>query len=276
MKFKYKKIAIMISMCTMLIGFIIFTVARPSSQGNSGKEDKAPKQDNVVTALSAEGETKVTASPTAEPTPTPTSVTTLTLDLEPKVTEVVKAYIENCIKGDMDALEEVVSNISMMDEDELKIKYESIEKVDNIECYMIPGPVEGGYLVYAYREFKIKDIETLAPGLSRVYVTIGDDGRCRVFFGADTGIEDFIKKMDESEQVQELVARVNDKLQEAAGKDKKLKKFISGLNLDSDNVQNKDSKKTEDDSNTKKDSGGNDKKSEDSSKENKTDSGGGN
>lgn len=214
MKFKYKKIIIMITMGTMLIGGVVFSTVSPQkNKVNSTKtvETQAPEADKM-------------------PEETPKEETSvIKKDLNEKVTNVVKEYLTASVACDMEALEDTVNDISMISEEELKLKYEYVEAVKNIECYMIPGPNNKGYIVYTYRDLKLKDIDTLAPGLSRVYVEEGDNGEFRVFFGADTGLETFINKMDQSKEVVELVQKVNVKMEEAVSSDSDLKAFIDKI-----------------------------------------------
>ncbi len=217
MKFKYKKMIVMITMGTMLIGCVIFSTVSPN-------KDKATSTKTV--------ETKENEQVAQTPTQTPNVETTvIQKDLNSEVSKVVQNYLVASVACDMDALEDTVNDISMLSEEELKLKYEYVEAVNNIECYMIPGPNGDGYLVYAYRELKLKDINTLAPGLSRVYVKTGDNGEYRVFFGADTGLEDFISKTDQSTEVTELVNKVNTKMEEAVSSDKDLKTFIEKITV---------------------------------------------
>lgn len=265
MKFKYKKMVIIITMCTMFIGFIIFSIVSPGSGESKGTDkgkQKATEEPKATgkTAKEKDGEESKDAEGTPEASKEPEVSGEIEKDLNKDVSEVVKKYLDASIKCDMDALEEVVSNINLIEEDELKLKYKYVEGVENIECYMVSGPEENGYLVYAYRELKIKDIDTLAPGLSRMYVSQGYDGNYRVFFGADTGLEAFIAQVDQSDKVVELVEKVNKKLEEAASSDKALKEFNDKITASSQN-ENTDDKKSSEDTDTD-DSSKDDKKSE--------------
>ncbi|MFA9463040.1 MAG: hypothetical protein ACERKN_02000 [Velocimicrobium sp.] len=231
MKFKYKKMILMITMGTMLIGFVVFSTV-------------SPKKDEV-TSMKTE-ETQEEQQEIEVPTPTPTIDTSvIQKDLNTEVSKVVKDYLIASVACDMDALEDTLNDISMLSEDELKLKYEYVESVSNMECYMIPDPNEDGFLVYAYRELKLKDINTLAPGLSRVYVKIGDNGEYRVFFGADTGLEDFINETDQSSEVRKLVEKVNTKMEEAISADKDLKAFIDKISVAGKKQEEKDADSNE-------------------------------
>lgn len=214
MKFKYKKMIIMISMGAMFIGCVLF-----STVGTKGNKEKK----TVTTVEEAAPENTEEVEVKEE------EVTSIVKDLNTEVSAVVKQYLRASVACDMEALEDTVNNISYVDEKALRVKYEYIEGVNNIECYMIPGPEKDGYLVYIYRELKIKDVETLAPGLSRVYVKEGDNGEYRVYFGEDTGLENFINEVDQSAEVIELVNKVNSKMEELVSADADLKAFMERI-----------------------------------------------
>ncbi|MEG2512367.1 MAG: hypothetical protein RSA52_03825 [Acetivibrio sp.] len=216
MKFKYKKMIVTITMGTMLIGFAIFSTVTPKSS-TVNKKSKIKTEEVLPSPIPQVKEKEAV------------DTSKIQKDLNPQVTQVVKDYLLASVNCDMDALEETVNNISMVDEKELQLKYEFVEGVSNIECYMIPAPSEGGYLVYIYRDLKIKDVETLAPGLSRVYVAVGADGNYRIFFGADTGLESFINQTDQTKEVKELVEKVNKKMEEAISVDADLSSFIEKI-----------------------------------------------
>jgi hypothetical protein len=93
----------------------------------------------------------------------------------------------------------------------------------------LDGPKEGTYLVYVYSELKLKDIETLAPGLTRLFIITDDDGSLKVFFGADSEVEEFIKENDETDVVKKLVEKVETRMEEALSQDEDLREFNKAL-----------------------------------------------
>lgn len=210
MKLKYKKAVLLISMGSMFIGLMAFSI---------GVNSSAPA--NKV-------KSQQTATPPAQ-TETPDTAYTLNKSEDEKINELVQAYFKASVEQDMDGLEELVTNIDYVNESQLKVKYEYVEDVKNIECYKMEGPEEGSYLVYVYSELKIKDIDTLAPGLSRFYIITGEEGKMRVFFGADSTVEAFIEEADVSEEVQELAGKVQTRLEEALSSDTKLMEFNKKL-----------------------------------------------
>lgn len=234
MKFKYKKIILMVTMCTMFIGMVVFSILTPAE--DSGKK--------------TEKEAKTTASPQPSPEETEdviqeTEVSpddiVLVKDMEKEVSAIVEKYLTDSVNVDMDALEQDVTNISMVDEKSLKLKFKDVEAIENVVCYMVKGPLDDGYLVYTYHDLKIKGIDTLAPGLSRFYVTKDENGEYKVYFGASTGLEEFIESADSSPAVIQLKNDTDNKLTQARKSDKKLDAFVKGLSSP-ENSKSEDSK----------------------------------
>lgn len=208
MKLKYKKAAVLVSMGTMFIGLMAFSMGVGSSKPVDKNAAVQTGEPAMMTEIDVEG---------------------LNRSTDEKVNELVQSYFKASVAKDMDALEELVTNIEYVSESQLKIKYEYVEDVKNIECYLKEGTEEGTYLVYVYSELKLKDIDTLAPGLSRFYIITGEDGGLKVFFGADSEIEALIEATDASEEIQELAAKVQTRLEEALSNDADLMEFNKKL-----------------------------------------------
>lgn len=251
MKLKYKKMVILVTMSTMFIGLVIFGIVSPSNNTNNEikeekkveeikKEDKEQKVE-PSTAAKATATPKTTATPEATKEPE----TVLEKDSNDKITKLVKDYFKLGLKSDIEGLKKIHTNPSMIKENEIKAKYKYVDDIKNIETYIMDGPEKETYLIYIYSEFKFKDIKTLAPGLSRLYVTKDKDKELKIYNGADAKINEYITKADKEEEVQALVNKVSTKLEEALSSDADLKKFnedILNKNASSDDKQ-KDSKK---------------------------------
>ncbi|MCR5791735.1 MAG: hypothetical protein K6G65_01065 [Lachnospiraceae bacterium] len=217
MKLRYKKIIILVTMFVMFIGMAFLTVFTTKDK-DSTKVDK--KEDKEV----ASEENKVEE---VEPSATPDR--TLKQNDDTQIVETIEDYLGASIECDMDTLSTVVSDPSLLVENEYKVKYADVEDFENLNIYTIDGLEEGSYLVYFYHELKIRDIDTLAPGLTRVYLVTGDDGKLKVFIGENAEVSALIADSDQTPEVQDLVSTVNKKLDEAASADEKLKTFLSNL-----------------------------------------------
>lgn len=144
----------------------------------------------------------------------------------PEVNQVVEKYLNASVLADMDTLSTIVSNADHIDSEALKEKYRYVEGYENISCYTIKSPEEGGYRVYVYAEIKLSGIDTLAPGLSTLYVTQTDQGDYCVYLDVlNQEVQEFIDKADESEPVKKLVEQVEYRYQEALSQSGELKKL---------------------------------------------------
>lgn len=218
MKLKYKRIVLFITTFTMMIGMVIFsTIAPADSQANSSHVGE-PQVDSDIQEENGE-------DLSLEETQAIVDGQEIILEksVDEALNQLIIDYFDASVACDMEKLETLVSDASILNKNELKIKYELVEAVKNIQCYIVKGPSEGKYLVYVYSEVKLKDIETMAPGLSRLTVVDTADGGYVIFFGADTEVEQFAEITDSSAPVQEMVQKVTTRMEEALSKDADLK-----------------------------------------------------
>lgn len=228
MKFKYKKIILIITMCTMCIGMITISLSTPSNQKSNDSKDT--KQLEHPFAELSEDATLI------EEAGINTSNSQLKDSTNEEISHLVAVYMNSMLTCDFHQLEDVVTNVENIDTDEMLAKQKLIAEYKNTECYTMPGRGEGEYLVYVYSELKFTNIETAAPGLTRLYIVTTEDG-LRIETGLiKQEVQDFIAEADESEDVQKIINTVNVKLEEAINKDSNLREFYAALNGGSDEV----------------------------------------
>lgn len=232
MKFKYKKIILIITMCTMCIGMVTISLSTPSKDKET-KEKAYQEQENTLTQMS-DGDALIEDAGVSE-----------TSDVEQSVSEeidsLVQTYLNLSLICDMDELAKIVTNTEFIKEEELRNKQQMIESYQNIECYTVNGLQAGEYLVYVYSEVKFTGIDTPAPGLTRLYVVTDQDSTLRVETGVlSQKVQDMIGETDKSEEVQKIIQTVNYKLEEAINKDEQLRTFYSNINGGSDTVDTED------------------------------------
>lgn len=242
MKFKYKKIIIMITMCTMCIGVVTISLSTPK------ESTKKVSTENLETS----DKNQPTAQVTQSAKNSKDSKSKLTRNGNKKINTLVNAYLDATLKCDMEELEKLVTQISNIKEAELKVKQSMMEEYQNVECYTIDGVNKGEYLVYVYWEIKFKDVDTAPPGLMRYYVVTDSSGALKIENGlVQQEVQDYIKKMDDSAEVKEMAEKVNYNFEEAISKDENLRELYSKLNGGSDEVKqdssstNESSEKTE-------------------------------
>lgn len=247
MKLKYKKMVILVTMSTMFIGLVIFGIVSPSNKTNIETKEEKKVEETKKEKKEKKDEPSNTAKATATPEATKEPETLLEKDSNDKITKLVKDYFKLGLKSDIEGLKKIHTNPSMIKENEIKAKYKYVDDIKNIETYIMDGPEKETFLIYIYSEFKFKDIKTLAPGLSRLYVIKDKDGELKIYNGADAKINEYITKADKEEEVQALVDKVSTKLEEALSSDADLKKFnedILNKNASSDDKENDSKKET--------------------------------
>lgn len=239
MKLKYKKIILVISMSTMAIGLVTLSIMKPSVKTSSGTEEVANlKVTKEVTSTAKDTKDLAKDNVTDSTKPTSSEASTantgdknkLQKDTFPKINELVQNYLSALVKCDMDTLSKYVTDTDTIDLKTLQKQSEYIEDYKNIECYTLNGKVEGSYIVYVYEELKIIGIDTLAPGMIRLYITTTEDGKLYIASGTtDDDTSNYINSTSKNEEVIELIKSVNLKLTEAQASDADLKKFINNI-----------------------------------------------
>ena len=217
MKLRYKKMILVITTFTMMIGMSILSTIAPAG-GSVSESEKLNKTEEELLDENDESQIKEEIQNTTEK-----QENVLEKSADNALNQLINDYFNASIACDMDALQHLVSDVSVLNEEELKLKYELVEDIENVECYVVNGPTEGKYLVYVYSEIRFKDIKTAAPGLSRLTVVDTEDEDYVIFFGVDSEIEQFAKVTDASEPVQEMVQKVSKRMKKALKKDVDLK-----------------------------------------------------
>lgn len=181
MKLKYKKLIIIISIGALFLGFLILTLI-PTGGGSSNEVSDA----DLVKCDKEE------------------------------INSLVSSYFQAKRDVDMEAMEPLVSDINQVDQQKLITQAEYVEDYQNITCYYLENKDNGAYRVYVRYDMKLKNINTLAPCLSGLYVTVGSDGKSLIYLSAlDENEEEFILAADKNSHVAEIQKDVASKLQAA-------------------------------------------------------------
>lgn len=259
MKLKYKKLVVMISMCTMGIGLVTFSITTPSAKDTTPVESDAQSiaskdklEDANVSGNDISNAEMKTASavPTATPTPTVAPVEAeedtvadkagpLEKNAYKDVNKLIKSYLNAKLGNSLEKFKSLVNDVDYIDLTEMKRKNKYIEKIKNVACYTKKGPEEGSYIVYAYHEVKFTNIDTLAPGMNEFYVKTDKNGKLYIYLGEiDSDTEKYIEEVRKSSDVTDLINDVNKKLQTAVKNDKSLYDFYLKLEETTKKVSN--------------------------------------
>lgn len=260
MKLKYKKIIILISMCTMGIGLITFSITGQSKNSSTDVEESST---NMVAfnpeAVDTIDDQAILSNTVPSISPIPTiapeveaddaSITlkaaNATDELQKNayddINDLIKKYLNAKLSDDIDKFKPLVNDVSILDLDDIARKTKYIQKYKNIDCYTKKGPEEGSFIVYAYHEVKFTSIKTLAPAMNEFYVKTDENGKRYIYLGKiDSQTEEYFNQVRESDEIMDLIYSVNDKMEKATNKDDELKQFYLKLEESAQSVTKKD------------------------------------
>ncbi len=184
MKMQYKKLVIIISVATLLLGFFILTLIPGGKSTNNASDAE------------------------------------LLLNENPEINNLIAEYFTAKKTVDMESFESIVSDVTQIDKTKFSAMAAYVEDYRNINCYVIENAEKNGYRVYAKYDMKLKNIDTLAPSLTAFYVTTTSDGKYIIYLSAlDEVQESFIETADENERFKELVDEVQKSLDDAIAGD---------------------------------------------------------
>ncbi len=251
MKLKYKKLVVMITMCTMGIGLVTFSISRPSDKKTTvveSNDEGAIAYKAADTDIASADIKAASILPTATPTPTEAPEQTqeelatvkagnLEKNAYKDINKLIKSYLNAKLGKDIDKFTPLVNNVGFIDLTDIQRKTKYIEAYKNVACYTKKGPEEGSYIVYAYHEVKFTSIDTLAPAMNEFYVKTDEKGDPYIYLGEiDKDTELYLDAVRDSTEVMDLIYDVNDKLQKAVKNDNALYEFYLKLEESAKNV----------------------------------------
>lgn len=157
----------------------------------------------------------------------------LQCDAYPEVNEVIKQYHKALAEDDQEAIKKYLLYVS---EDELitiSVKSEYVESYEDIKCYTQPGYDENSYFVYVLYQLKLKDYDTLVPGLSGLYYCPNEAGEYHIYRKADMSeavLASFYQKYS-AQEVQDLYKKVKLDFDTILDSDEELKAFMDGFEV---------------------------------------------
>ena len=129
-------------------------------------------------------------------------------DEVPEVNALLASYFTAKQAADVETVYQLFGRTDTEGMEELRSEYSYTSRYtdgyENIVCYTKPGPADGSYLVYVSYDLKFKSVETLAPGLFRVYVVTGADGNLQLVDTSQLAPE-IQQLFDDAEKTDELI-----------------------------------------------------------------------
>ena len=169
---------ILIGLAIVLVGIVIVFAVKLT--GGSGKKTSDSETGN---------QTIETGTETQAQTETEEALTENDLT----VLETVQKYYTAMGNKDLDTLSGMTESLS--DSDKQKIESSIIQSYNNIAVYSKKGPVDNSYVVFAYYEAKVGDVEELVPSVVCLYLKPDENGGlCVADWKSDQDTNDYIEK----------------------------------------------------------------------------------
>lgn len=204
---------------------LIFGVRSLLGSSGSGSDDKQKtEQENP----SDDANKADDASTQAQDTKTEDS-DALQKNAYPEINAIINTFYTAWGKKDIESMKSVTDSFDAADE--AKVSNSTyIENYSNINTYTKKGMTDGSYVVFVSYDLKFVDINTPAPGLTQVYVMTDESGKVYIHTDDnDATIQEYINKVTQDADVQELISSVQKSYQTAQDSDEKLRKFEEEL-----------------------------------------------
>ena len=219
----------------ILLAIIIIAVYAASSEDSTAKkpetkveEQETATEEETPVDVTAQDQTAEAATEPAEPEFVDDG--SLQEDAYEDVNALVKEYFDAMANGDGDKIMQLKSDTSEEELLKLETKSAYIEGYENIKVYTKLGPVDSSYVAFVSYDINFKDVNTLAPGLTTMYICARDDGSLGIYDGAlDENVAQCIKDAATDAEAVDLINRTQVAYNDAIEADADLKKFMDEL-----------------------------------------------
>lgn len=214
---------ILLGLAILVVLVLLFVGIRALTGGFSGGDDKKPAKSTEQEDNSTDSQKSDEASSDKE------EENALEKNAYPEVNTLVEAFYTAWGQKDVAKMKELTDQFNATDE--AKVTNASyIEGYSNIEVYTKKGLEKDSYVVFVSYDLKFKDVQTAAPGLSELYVFKNDSGNYVIHNDDnDAEVQECIEKTRQEQDVIDLIAQVETKLNEAMASDEALKNFEEQL-----------------------------------------------
>ena len=169
----------------------------------------------------------------SEVTTVPTQPLAATNQLEknayPQVNATVQKYYQALSAKDVAGIQQVADELDPA----VAAKITSDQHIvgySDVEVYTKAGVRDGEYVVLARYNYQFKDIETMVPGLSIMYVKPREDGSLYITTNGDE-VQKCIEETAAEADVKQLIEGVESEYTKAQEQDEALRNFISGFGI---------------------------------------------
>ena len=208
---KYIKLLGIPFIIILLVVIIIFSVRRangPEEESQTFAEVVQSEAETAESEIVLAEESESAAGETESISDLETEGQAFLKDEVPEVNALLESYFTAKQAADVETVYQLFGRTDTEGMEELRSEYSYTSRYtdgyENIVCYTKPGPADGSYLVYVSYDLKFKSVETLAPGLFRVYVVTGADGNLQLVDTSQLAPE-IQQLFDDAEKTDELI-----------------------------------------------------------------------
>lgn len=161
-------------------------------------------------------------------------------DKYPEITDVVKNYLNAfLIEDDAKRAETIAQYVGNLYDINSVKQRTYVSEYSDVECYTKKGPYDDTYVVYAYYQMGLKNIDTTVPAISRLYV-VRDKKTGNVYIQNDSGddIQKYINKVTKDSDVQDLLKDVQEEFESVKASDPKVKAYYDAINAKANEKKN--------------------------------------
>lgn len=218
--------AILIILLVLFFG-VRACVGRKGNSDRKAGQQAENSQGNVPSSPTMDGETDDEKKDDAS---------ALELDAYPEVNALIKHYYQALGEKDVTTLRTLVDDLAPADESKITSAKDYIEGYQVNQVYTKKGLQDGDYVVYACYNFICKGISTPVPVLSQLYIRPDSSGQLKILGNqvSDPEISAYCDKLQNQEDVQQLISKVKGELEAAKAADSELQAFLEGLGEEAD------------------------------------------
>ncbi len=151
------------------------------------------------------------------------------IDAYPAVNTLLENYCSAKAAGDAEAMAALSSSMTEEEKIVVQVTAQYYDGFQNYVVYTKPGPIPNSYLAIVGYDIKFKDVDTLAPALTSVYVCTNESGALYVNKEMDQETDAYFKALAVQDDVVELLKEVQTKYDDAVASDTALATMTSGL-----------------------------------------------
>lgn len=203
MKLKHKKMIIIATVATMILGFVALIFLDNGSGTNNAEEAN------------------------------------LDLNKNEEINKLIESYFTAKKTVDIPAMSELVSDATRIPKDRYTVMASYVEDYKDFDCYAIKNEESEAYRVYIKYNMKLKNIDSWLPCLTTYYVKVTSDNKYVIYLSAlDQAEEEFIDAADKNEEIVKLKEDVKKKLNDILEKDGAFKQFYQKMEKEISAVSN--------------------------------------